>query len=45
MSSETFKIIFAKSPKSPFDITGIKTKVTTKDILNAIKESRAGTTE
>lgn len=28
--------------KSPFDIVGIKTKATTQDILDAIKESRAG---
>ena len=38
---ETFKIIFAKSSKSPFDIPGIKTKATTKDILDAVNESRA----
>jgi prevent-host-death family protein len=38
---ETFKIVFTKSSKSPFDVAGIKTKATTKDILNAIKESRA----
>ena len=42
---ETFKIIFTKSPKSPFDVAGIKTKATTKDILNAIKESRARNAE
>jgi len=42
---ETFKIVFTKSPKSPFDVAGIKTKATTKDILNAVKESRAGTAE
>ncbi len=42
---ETFKIIFTKSPKSPFDVAGIKTKATTKDILNAVKESRAGAAE
>ena len=42
---ETFKIIFTKSSKSPFDVAGIKTKTTTKDILNAIKESRAGASE
>ncbi|MCD6321720.1 MAG: type II toxin-antitoxin system Phd/YefM family antitoxin [Clostridiales bacterium] len=42
---ETFKIIFTKSPKSPFDIAGIKTKATTKDILNAVKESRSGAAE
>ena len=42
---ETFKIVFTKSPKSPFDVAGIKTKATTKDIFNAVKESRAGTAE
>ena len=39
-SGETFSIIFRKSPKSPFDVPGIKTKATTKDILDAVKESR-----
>lgn len=38
---ETFSIIFKKSPKSPFDVPGIKTRATTKDILDAIKESRS----
>ncbi len=33
------------STKSPFDVAGIKTKATTKDILDAIKESRAGAAE
>jgi hypothetical protein len=33
-------IVFKKTPKSPFDIPGIKTKATTKDILEAIKDSR-----
>jgi prevent-host-death family protein len=42
---ETFKIIFAKSSKSPFDVPGIKTKATTKDILDAVNESRARTAE
>ncbi len=37
---ETFKIVFSKSSKSPFDVAGIKTKATTKDILDAVKESR-----
>jgi prevent-host-death family protein len=37
---ETFTIVFKKTPKSPFDIPGIKTKATTKDILEAIKYSR-----
>jgi hypothetical protein len=42
---ETFTIVFKKTPKSPFDIPGIKTKATTKDILAAIKDSRASTAE
>jgi hypothetical protein len=42
---ETFTIIFQKVPKSPFDISGIKTKATTKDILAAIKDSRENTAE
>jgi len=42
---ETFKVIFTKSPKSPFDVAGVKTKATTGDILNAIKESRARVAE
>jgi len=29
-----------KKAKSPFDVGGIKTKATTKDILSAIRESR-----
>lgn len=37
---ETFTIVFKKTSKSPFDIPGIKTKATTKDILEAIKDSR-----
>ncbi|MBU2515533.1 type II toxin-antitoxin system Phd/YefM family antitoxin [bacterium] len=42
---ETFSIRFKTSQKSPFDIPGIDTKVKTSDILEAIKESRAGRTE
>ncbi|MFC1858958.1 type II toxin-antitoxin system prevent-host-death family antitoxin [Thermodesulfobacteriota bacterium] len=37
---ETFSIIFRKSKKSPFDVPGIQTKATTKDILSAVRESR-----
>ena len=37
---ETFSIIFRKSKNSPFDVPGIQTKATTKDILAAIRESR-----
>ena len=40
---QVFSIVSKKSiPSSPFDIDGIETKVLTKDILNAVKESRAG---
>jgi hypothetical protein len=42
---ETFTIAFKKTPKSPFDIPGIKTKATTEDILVAIKDSRESTAE
>jgi len=31
-----------KKEKSPFDVVGIKTRATTQDILDAIRESRAG---
>ena len=37
---ETFSIVFRKSTSSPFDVPGIKTKATTKDILDAVRESR-----
>jgi len=39
-SGESFSITYRKSDKSPFDVSGIKTKASTKDILGAIKESR-----
>lgn len=42
---ETFSIIFKKSTKSPFNVPGIKTKATTKDILEAVRESRERFTE
>jgi len=42
---ETFSVVFKTSSKSPFDVPGIKTKATTADILDAIKESRTGRTE
>jgi len=37
---ETFSIIFKKSKKSPFDVPGIQTQATTKDILAAVRDSR-----
>ncbi|MBI4559784.1 MAG: type II toxin-antitoxin system Phd/YefM family antitoxin [Candidatus Hydrogenedentes bacterium] len=38
---ETFSVVYRKSRKSPFDVPGIKTKATTRDILNAVRESRS----
>ena len=38
---EAFSITFKKGDKSPFDVPGIKTRATTKDILEAVKESRS----
>ena len=37
---ETFSIVFRKSTNSPFDVPGIRTEATTKDILDAVRESR-----
>ncbi|OQX62497.1 MAG: prevent-host-death protein [Desulfococcus sp. 4484_242] len=37
---ETFSIVFRKSKKSPFDVPGIQTKATTRDIVAAVRESR-----
>ena len=31
-----------KKPKSPFDITGIRTEATTQNILDAVRDSREG---
>ena len=42
---ETFTLVFKKSPKSPFDVPGIKTRATTKDIIDAVGESRARVAE
>ena len=42
---ETFTLVFKKSPKSPFDVPGIKTRATTKDIIDAVRESRARVAE
>jgi GGDEF domain-containing protein len=42
---ETFTIAFKKTPRSPFAVPGIQTKATTKDILQAIKDSRERITE
>ncbi len=42
---ESFSITFRKSNKSPFDVSGINTRATTKDILDAVKESRSRSSE
>lgn len=38
---EVFTLAFRKTSKSPFDVPGIKTKATTKDIIDAVRESRS----
>ncbi len=37
---DTFSLVYKPAKTSPFDIPGIKTKATTKDILDAIRDSR-----
>jgi hypothetical protein len=37
---ETFTLAFKRVSRSPFAICGIKTKASTEDILQAIKDSR-----
>jgi prevent-host-death family protein len=37
---ESFSIILKRNAKSPFDVPGIKTKASTRDILTAIRDSR-----
>ena len=38
---EAFRLTYKAGPKSPFDVPGIRTKATTRDILAAIRESRS----
>jgi len=38
---DTFAVTYKTTPKSPFDVPGIKTLATTQDILEAIKKSRS----
>jgi len=42
---DTFMVTYRTGDKSPFDVPGIKTKATTDDILDAIRESRSGGTQ
>ncbi len=39
-NGESFSIVYRKNTNSPFDVPGIQTKATTRDILNAVRESR-----
>jgi antitoxin (DNA-binding transcriptional repressor) of toxin-antitoxin stability system len=39
---ETFRLNYCDSPKSPFDVPGIRTKASTRDILDAVHLSRCG---
>jgi len=39
---ETFRLTYRTGPKSPFDVPSIKTKAQTRDILEAIEESKRG---
>lgn len=39
---DTFSVVYKPQKASPFDIPGIETKATTKDILDAIGASRRG---
>jgi GGDEF domain-containing protein len=38
---DTFAVTYKTTSKSPFDVPGIKTRATTQDILEAIRESRS----
>ena len=42
---DTFAVTYKTTPKSPFDVPGIKTRATTQNILEAIRESRSGGAE
>jgi hypothetical protein len=44
-SGEAFIIKHKILPKSPFDVSGIKTKASTQDIIDAERESRSGESE
>lgn len=42
---ESFIISYKYLPKSPSDVAGIRTKATTGDIPDAVRESRSGESE
>ena len=41
---ETFSVVYKRQSASgsPFDVPGIKTRATTQDIVDAVRESRSG---
>lgn len=41
-SGDTFSVTYRPPKTSPFDVPGIKTRATTEDILDAVRESRSG---
>jgi PHD/YefM family antitoxin component YafN of YafNO toxin-antitoxin module len=41
---DTFRLTYKTTAKSPFEVPGIKTRATTRHIMEAIKESRARVT-
>lgn len=38
---ETFSLVYKKTSKSPFDVPGVKTRATTQEIVDAVRESRS----
>lgn len=38
---DMFSLTYKAAPRSPFDVPGIKTRASTRDILEAVRESRA----
>ncbi|MCC6698990.1 MAG: type II toxin-antitoxin system Phd/YefM family antitoxin [Candidatus Hydrogenedentes bacterium] len=40
---DAFAVTYRRLPASPFDVPGIKTNATTRDILKAVKDSRSRT--
>ncbi len=39
---QLFSIVYKRLSNSPFDVKGVKTRATTKDILEAVEASRSG---
>ncbi len=38
---QTFSLVYKKPSNSPFDVPGVKTRATTQDIVDAVRESRS----